>query len=86
MPPRVAFFPDSFHEVNGVAHTARNFEAFGRRRGMPFDVRQGHGLSVVSQLASGWAVERLPAGKVVWADLPAEALGHARFSAARFSQ
>jgi hypothetical protein len=41
---------------------------------MPFDVRPGHGLSVVSQLASGWAVERLPEGKVVWADLPAAAL------------
>jgi hypothetical protein len=41
--------------------------------GLPFDVRQGHGLSVVSQLASGWAVERLPDGKVVWADLPAHA-------------
>ena len=40
---------------------------------MPFDVREGHGLSVVSQLASGWAVERLPDGKVVWADLPAHA-------------
>jgi hypothetical protein len=40
--------------------------------GVPFDVRLGHGLSVVSQLASGWAVERLPAGKVVWADLPAK--------------
>jgi hypothetical protein len=30
--PRVAYFPDSFHEVNGVAHTSRNFEAFARRR------------------------------------------------------
>jgi anti-sigma regulatory factor (Ser/Thr protein kinase) len=39
---------------------------------VPFEVRLGHGLSVVSQLASGWAVERLPAGKVVWADLPAK--------------
>ena len=36
----------------------------------PFDVRRGHGLSVVSQLATGWAVEPLPDGKVVWADLP----------------
>ena len=53
---------------------------------LPFDVRPGHGLSVVSQLASEWAVERVPAGKVVWADLPAEALGHARFSVARSSQ
>jgi hypothetical protein len=41
--------------------------------GAPFDVRHGHGLSVVSQLASGWAVEGLPDGKVVWADLPAQA-------------
>jgi hypothetical protein len=30
MLPRVGFFPDSFHEVNGVAHTSRNFEAFAR--------------------------------------------------------
>jgi hypothetical protein len=42
-----------------------------RDGGLPFDVRPGHGLSVVSQLASGWAVERLPDGKVVWADLAA---------------
>lgn len=33
---RVAYFPDSFHEVNGVAHTSRHFEAFARRRGLPF--------------------------------------------------
>jgi len=33
--PRVAYFPDSFHEVNGVAHTSRNFVAFAERRGMP---------------------------------------------------
>ncbi|GAC1357972.1 MAG: glycosyltransferase family 1 protein [Acidobacteriaceae bacterium] len=34
--PRVAFFPDSFHEVNGVAHTSRNFTDYARRRGLPF--------------------------------------------------
>src|SRR5262249_13492699 len=34
--PRVAFFTDSFHEVNGVAHTSRNFDGFARRRGVPF--------------------------------------------------
>ncbi len=34
--PRVAFFPDSFHEVNGVAHTSRHFESFARRRNLPF--------------------------------------------------
>ena len=33
--PRVAFFPDSFHEVNGVAHTARNFQAYAQRHGLP---------------------------------------------------
>ncbi|HTW46519.1 MAG TPA: glycosyltransferase [Acidobacteriaceae bacterium] len=33
---RVAYFPDSFHEINGVAHTSRHFEAFVRRRGLPF--------------------------------------------------
>lgn len=34
--PRVAYFPDSFHEVNGVAHTSRNFEAYAVRRDLPF--------------------------------------------------
>ena len=34
--PRVAFFPDSFHEVNGVAHTARQFTAWAARTGKPF--------------------------------------------------
>jgi glycosyltransferase involved in cell wall biosynthesis len=33
--PRVAYFPDSFHEVNGVAHTSRNFAAFAKRHNMP---------------------------------------------------
>jgi phosphatidylinositol alpha 1,6-mannosyltransferase len=35
-PPRVAFFPDSFHEVNGVAHTSRNFQAYAERHSLPF--------------------------------------------------
>jgi glycosyltransferase involved in cell wall biosynthesis len=34
--PKVAFFTDSFHEVNGVALTSRQFEAFARRRQLPF--------------------------------------------------
>ncbi len=34
--PRVAFFADSFHEVNGVANTSRHFEDFARRTGRPF--------------------------------------------------
>jgi glycosyltransferase involved in cell wall biosynthesis len=35
-PPRVAYFPDAFHEINGVAHTSRHFEGFARRRNLPF--------------------------------------------------
>jgi glycosyltransferase involved in cell wall biosynthesis len=36
MIPRVAFFTDSFHEINGVAHTSRRFDAFVRQRALPF--------------------------------------------------
>jgi glycosyltransferase involved in cell wall biosynthesis len=35
-PPRVAFFADCFHEVNGVALTCRKLEEFARGRGLPF--------------------------------------------------
>ncbi|MHB1020913.1 MAG: glycosyltransferase [Acidobacteriaceae bacterium] len=34
--PRIAYFPDSFHEVNGVAHTSRQFQAYAERHGLPF--------------------------------------------------
>ncbi len=33
---RVAYLPDSFHEVNGVANTSRHYEAFAGRTGLPF--------------------------------------------------
>jgi len=33
---RVAFFPDTYDEVDGVANTSRQFEAFARKRGFPF--------------------------------------------------
>lgn len=36
MTPRVAFFSDSFHEVNGVALTSREFVGFAARRRYPF--------------------------------------------------
>ncbi len=39
--------------------------------GLPFDITTGHGLSVVAQIAHAWSVERLPDGKLVWAELPA---------------
>jgi glycosyltransferase involved in cell wall biosynthesis len=32
---RVAFFPDAYHEVDGVANTSRHFEAFAAQRGLP---------------------------------------------------
>jgi len=34
-PPRIAFFPDSYYEVNGVANTSRRFVAHARERGYP---------------------------------------------------
>jgi hypothetical protein len=43
-------------------------------KGIPFEVATGHGLSVVAQLASRWAVDPLPDGKVVWAELPVAGL------------
>lgn len=36
MIPRVAYLPDCFHEVNGVALTSRQLDAFAQRRGYPF--------------------------------------------------
>lgn len=33
---RVAFFPDAYDEVDGVANTSRQFEAFAMRRSLPF--------------------------------------------------
>jgi hypothetical protein len=33
---RVAFFPDSYHEIDGVASTSRHFETFARQHGLPF--------------------------------------------------
>jgi len=60
--PRVAYFPDSFHEVNGVAHTSRHFEAFARRRNLPFlCVRAGDRTQAVLEEGNVWTLE-LPRG------------------------
>jgi phosphatidylinositol alpha 1,6-mannosyltransferase len=40
-PLRVAFFPDTYDEIDGVANTSRQFEAFAKRRGWPFLVVHG---------------------------------------------
>ena len=43
---RIAYLPDSFHEVNGVAHTSRNFVAYAQRRGIEMlCIRASAGLS-----------------------------------------
>lgn len=61
-PPRVAYFPDSFHEVNGVAHTSRHFEAFARRRNLPFlCVRAGDRTQALVEDGNVWTLE-LPRG------------------------
>src|SRR5580704_5563799 len=45
---RVAFFTDSFNEVNGVALTSREFVRFARRRGLPmFSVHAGPEKGIV---------------------------------------
>ena len=60
--PRVAYFPDSFHEVNGVAHTSRHFEAFARRRNLPFlCVRAGDRSPSLVEDGNVWTLE-LPRG------------------------
>lgn len=33
---RVAFFPDTYHEVDGVANTSRHFEVFAKKHALPF--------------------------------------------------
>ncbi len=56
--PRVAYFPDSFHEVNGVAHTSRHFEAFARRQSLPFlCVRAGNREERLQIEGSIWTLE-----------------------------
>jgi len=60
--PRVAYFPDSFHEVNGVAHTSRHFESFARRHNLPFlCVRAGGRAQAVMEEGNVWTLE-LPRG------------------------
>lgn len=33
---RIAFFPDTYDEIDGVANTSRQFEAFAKKRGLDF--------------------------------------------------
>ena len=33
---RIALFPDTYDEIDGVANTSRQFEAFAKKRGLDF--------------------------------------------------
>jgi glycosyltransferase involved in cell wall biosynthesis len=59
---RVAYFPDSFHEVNGVAHTSRQFEAFARRRNLPFLCVRAGARSERMQVEGNLTTLELPRG------------------------
>jgi phosphatidylinositol alpha 1,6-mannosyltransferase len=60
-PPRIAYFPDSFHEVNGVAHTSRNFAAYAERHHIPMlCVRAGQ---TTRRLPPQGSVEALELGR-----------------------
>ncbi|MEK6396959.1 MAG: glycosyltransferase [Terriglobus sp.] len=66
--PRIAFFSDSFHEVNGVAHTARNFVAYAKRHSLPMlSIRAAapdtHGDAIITVEGSVTALD-LPRSRV----------------------
>jgi phosphatidylinositol alpha 1,6-mannosyltransferase len=55
--PRVAFFTDSFNEVNGVAHTSRQLDAYAQRNRAPFlNVRVGN-RTTLEKRGSVWGLE-----------------------------
>jgi glycosyltransferase involved in cell wall biosynthesis len=59
--PRVAYFPDSFHEINGVAHTSRNFAAYAQSHHLPFlCIRAGDNPSSPVDPSSAYQVLELP--------------------------
>lgn len=59
--PRIALLADTYYEVNGVARTCREWEAFARRRQLPFlSVRWG-GAPDFRREGSVWSLE-LPRG------------------------
>jgi glycosyltransferase involved in cell wall biosynthesis len=58
---RVAFFPDAYHEVDGVANTSRHFEAFAIRQGLPFLTVLGGTQARIEKVGSVQRME-LPRG------------------------
>ena len=51
-PVRVALFPDSLHEVNGVANTFRHFADYARMRDLPLLVVHGSAPDGIRQSGS----------------------------------
>ncbi len=56
-PPRVAFFTDCFHEVNGVALTSRQLHGFASRRGFPFFSAHAGTANIVTNEATMTTLE-----------------------------
>jgi glycosyltransferase involved in cell wall biosynthesis len=66
---RVAYFPDSFHEINGVAHTSRQFEAYAKRHDLPFlCVRAGPRDEWLSKSGELWTLELKRSGASIALD------------------
>ena len=64
---RSPFIVTISHPVDGVRISVR--DASPLHDGERLVTRPGHGLDVVAKVATRWAVEPLPDGKVVWAEL-----------------
>lgn len=68
---RSGFIVSVSHLPRAVRIAVRDHAPLGDK---PPTARPGHGLHMVAQVAIRWAVEPLPDGKVVWAELPAPPL------------
>jgi len=55
---RVAFFPDTYDEIDGVANTSRQFESFALRRALPFLTVHGGTENQIQRLGSTLRVTR----------------------------
>jgi phosphatidylinositol alpha 1,6-mannosyltransferase len=55
---RVAFFPDAYDEIDGVAHTSRQFEAFALRRELPFLTVHGGAENAIRKSGSSLRITR----------------------------
>jgi phosphatidylinositol alpha 1,6-mannosyltransferase len=55
---RVAFFPDAYDEIDGVAHTSRQFEAFALRRELPFLTVHGGARNSIQKNGSSVRISR----------------------------